>query len=514
MVGRRQVALVVALLCSSMLLGGCNVAGNAGPASAPTQPPLSGDLANPLEVRSVGGVASVSLAAVINPSTGGPAISYNGALVIPTIRVSPGDTIDVTYSNELPSSTVEPYNATSLHFHGLSVSPNAPGDDSIDVLAMPGQTLHYQIAIPATQPPGMYWYHPHPHGESNWQVYNGMTGAIVVDGVAKIDPATSGLPERIMILRNVLQAPKFSSLAVLRAAHAASVARLTSSTASTICSQPFGIGGEYTTVNSRPAGGQIVMQAGAKQLWRVINASADGYFDLSVDGESLQLVSIDGVALKQYPGGSEQTVPDVVIPPAGRADFIVTGPAHSGVAFRTTCFDTGPGGDPNPSQVLGTIATGTPNGLPAVPAPGATPRAMGTYDEPIGASIAQHRTVAFTEDANGFYLNGVAYSPTAAPMFVAQSGTVEQWTLTNATTEVHDFHIHQVHFIVQDVDGVAQPTRWTDSFTLPIAHADGAPSVTHVLIDFRDPLIRGIFLFHCHLLEHEDGGMMAKIQVE
>jgi len=514
MFGRTRRILPASMLSAAVFLGGCNVAGGAGPAPGPTSPPITGDLANPLEVRSTGGVASVSLAAVIDPSTGGPAISYNGALVIPTIRVSPGDTIDVTYANELPASTTEPFNATSLHFHGLSVSPNAPGDDSIDILAMPGQTLHYQIAIPATQPPGVFWYHPHPHGESNWQVYNGMTGAIVVDGVAKIDPATSGLPERIMILRNVLQAPKFSSLAVLRGEHAAALARSSASAASTICSQPFGIGGEYTTVNGRPAGGKIVMQAGAKQLWRLVNASADGYFDLSVDGESLQLVSIDGVALKEYPGGTEQTVSDVVIPPAGRADVIVTGPTHAGVAFRTTCFDTGPGGDPNPSQVLGTISTGTPAGLPAVPAPGATPRALGTYDEAVGAAIAQQRTVAFTEDANGFYLNGQAYSATAAPMFVAQSGTVERWTLTNATTEVHDFHIHQVHFIVQDVDGVAQPTRWTDTFTLPIAHAGGTPSVTHVLVDFRDPTIRGTFLFHCHLLEHEDGGMMAKIQVQ
>ena len=514
MPGRTWRPFPASILSAAVALAGCNVAGGAGPAPGATHPPITGDLANPLEVRSSGGVASVSLAAVIDPSTGGPAISYNGALVIPTIRVSPGDTIDVTYANELPTSTSEPFNATSLHFHGLSVSPNAPGDDSIDILAMPGQTLHYQIAIPATQPPGVYWYHPHPHGESNWQVYNGMTGAIVVDGVAKIDAATSGLPERIMILRNVLQAPKFSSLAVLRGEHAAAVARSSASTASTVCSQPFGIGGEYTTVNGRPAGGEILMQPGAKQLWRLINASADGYFDLSVDGESLQLVSIDGVALKEYPGGAEQTVSDVVIPPAGRADVIVTGPAHSGVAFRTTCFDTGPGGDPNPSQVLGTIANGTPAALPAVPAPGATPRALGTYDEAIGSAIAQQRTVAFTEDANGFYLNGQAYSPTAAPMFVAQSGTVERWTLTNATTEVHDFHMHQVHFIVQDVDGVAQPTRWTDAFTLPIAHADGSPSVTHVLIDFRDPTIRGTFLFHCHLLEHEDGGMMAKIQVQ
>jgi FtsP/CotA-like multicopper oxidase with cupredoxin domain len=350
MFGRPASLLAAPTLGAIFFLGGCNVAGSAGPAAAvATQPPIAGDLANPVEVDSVGGVANVSLAAVINPSTGGPAISYNGALVIPTIRVSPGDTINVTYADELPASTVQPYNATSLHFHGLSVSPNAPGDDSIDILAMPGQTLHYQIAIPATQPPGVYWYHTHAHTEANWQTYNGMTGAIVVNGIAKIDPATSGLPERIMILRNVLQAPKFSSLAVLRGEHAAAVARTSTTTASTVCSQPFGIGGEYTTLDGRPAGGQILMQPGSKQLWRVINASADGYFNLSVDGENLQLVSIDGVALKQYPGGSEQSVSSIVIPPAGRADFIVTGPTHSGVAFRTTCFDTGPGGDPNPS---------------------------------------------------------------------------------------------------------------------------------------------------------------------
>jgi len=145
--------------------------------------------------------------------------------------------------------------------------------------------------------------------------------------------------------------------------------------------------------------------------------------------------------------------------------------------------------------------------------PGSTPRATGFYDQPIGSAIAQQRTLAFTEDANGFYLNGTAYSPTEAPLFTAQSGTVEEWTLTNGTTEVHDFHIHQVHFQVLDVDGTPQPTGWRDSLNLPIAHADGTPSVSHVLIDFRDPLVRGIFLFHCHLLEHEDGGMMHKIQV-
>jgi len=510
---RRLPVLAPLALLITLATGGCGLTGGGTSASpnGATLPGLASDLIEPPEVRSTGGVASVALTAVINPATGGPAIEYGGALVLPTIRVSPGDSIDVAYANALPVSSTEPINATSLHFHGLSVSPNAPGDDSIDVLAMPGQTLHYHIAIPRSHPPGVFWYHPHPHGESNWQVYNGMTGAIVIQGIASIASETAGLPERIVILRNLLQAPKFTSLGVVRRANGTATRR--AGAASTVCSQPFGIGGEYTTIDGRDAGGPILMQPGQKQLWRVINASADGYFDLSIDGEQLHLVSIDGVAIKQYPGASEQDVRDVVIPPAGRADFIVTGPSHSGVAFRTTCFDTGPGGDPNPPQVLGVINTGAPASLPVVPAPGATPRALGTYDQAIGSAIAQRRTVAFSEDAAGFYLNGQAYSPTAQPMFVAKSGTVEEWTLTNSSTEVHDFHIHQVHFIVEDVDGVRQPARWTDSFTLPIVHDDGTPSVTHVLIDFRDPLIRGTFLFHCHLLEHEDGGMMAKIRV-
>ena len=519
----RTVLAVVSGVAFATAVAGCNVAGGGSTpsaakssnVSAPTAQPLLADLANPQEVASVNGVATVNLAAVINPSTGGPAISYNGSIGIPTIRVSPGDSIVVNFADQLPASNVQPYNQTSLHFHGLSVSPNAPGDDSIDVVAMPGQTLHYQIDIPKSHPPGTYWYHPHAHGEANWQVYNGMTGAIVVQGVASIAPETSGLPERVVILRNLLEAPSFTSLARVRAAHALARRARADATDSGICGQPFDIGGEYTTVDGRDAGGPILMQAGQKQLWRVINASAVGYYDISVDGEQLQLVARDGVALKQFPGGADQSVSDVVIPPAGRADVIVTGPSSSGAAFRTACFDTGAGGDPNPAQILGTIDVGTPSpALPDVPAPGSTPRVTGTYDTSIAAApIAQQRTVDFSEDANGFYLNGAAYSTTAAPMFTAQSGTVEEWTLRNYSTEVHAFHIHQVHFVATDIDGTSQTPMWRDTVNLPIAHADGTPSVSHVLVDFRDPLVRGIFLFHCHLLEHEDGGMMAKIAV-
>lgn len=94
--------------------------------------PQAADLANPPEVVSDHGVARLTLSATIDPSTGGPALQYDGAFVPPTIRVEAGDTIDLTYVNNLPPSSHEPFNVTNIHFHGLTTSPNPPADDSID----------------------------------------------------------------------------------------------------------------------------------------------------------------------------------------------------------------------------------------------------------------------------------------------------------------------------------------------------------------------------------------------
>ncbi len=500
---------------------GCGISGAPSAASPVTASPLSSDLANPPEIASSKGVATVALRAAIDPMTGGPAIEYAGAFVPPTVRVSPGDTIDVNYVNALPPSSSEPLDMTSLHFHGLSVSPNAPSDDSIDLMAMPGQTLHYVIHVPASQPPGLYWYHSHSHGEADWQLSNGMSGALVVQGTAALSPATAGLPERVIVLRNVLGQSSFSSLASVRAAvkrrvrtSAALGAAATPlpTAAPVVCQNPFDVAGEHTTINNRATGAMILMQPGQKQFWRILNASSNGFYDLHLEGSTFHVVAIDGVPVRTYPGAAERDVPDLAIPPAGRVEAIVVG--TPGAALHTSCTDTGPGGDPNPPQVLALVRSGTP-AVGAVPAPGATPRARGTYDLALGAA-ATERSLAFSESSDGetFYLNGAVYAPSAAPMFTVRSGSVERWTLTNASDEVHVFHMHQLHFVTQDIDGVAQPAHWADTVTLPYRHADGSASVTHVLLDFRDPIIRGTFLFHCHLLEHEDGGMMAKIAVE
>ena len=87
-------------------------------------------------------------------------------------------------------------NMTNLHFHGLHVSPQAPQDDVLSMTAMPGESLHYSVDIPANQPPGLYWYHTHPHGESYQQGLDGMSGAIVIDGIDRYVPELLNLTRR------------------------------------------------------------------------------------------------------------------------------------------------------------------------------------------------------------------------------------------------------------------------------------------------------------------------------
>ena len=137
-------------------------------------------------------VVSLTLHAAVN-AQGRDSFSYEGKNIAPVIRVLPGHTLKIDYENDLPlhsteSCAISPCkNMTNLHFHGLEISPQSPQDDVIDMMAMPGDTLHYAVKIPADHPPGLFWYHTHPHGESHRQALDGMSGAIVIEGYP-VDP--------------------------------------------------------------------------------------------------------------------------------------------------------------------------------------------------------------------------------------------------------------------------------------------------------------------------------------
>jgi FtsP/CotA-like multicopper oxidase with cupredoxin domain len=270
---------------------------------------------------------------------------------------------------------------------------------------------------------------------------------------------------------------------------------------------------EIFTVNGvlRPP---IEIAPNERQFWRIVNASPDRYLDLQLDGKTFEVVALDGMPLAyRDPKHPTKTIDHLLVAPAGRLEAIVTGPpsgAHG--TLRTLCVDTGPAGDPNPEMVLADLL---PPGSGQADGNSATRRAR-AFDgrPPIYKTVdveglkrtAPEFVVNFTEDKNGFYINGQKYSADASPMATARVGTYQHWRIVNDTGELHPFHIHQVHFLAYAHNGAPLPVpAWLDTVNVPYGGS------VDVILDFTDPVIRGMSVFHCHLLNHEDKGMMAKI---
>jgi FtsP/CotA-like multicopper oxidase with cupredoxin domain len=459
-------------------------------------------LLSPPEVRSHRHVATLTLHAV-RGTDGRDSFAFNGKTVPPVIRVAPGDTLRITYVNDLPRPSGEQcsvgpcMNMTNLHFHGLGVSPKAPADDVLNMIAAPGQTLKYVVHIPLNQEPGLYWYHTHPHGESEQQAVDGMSGAIVVEGIERYVPMVRGLPERILILRGPAIGKDAGGQAALKKVEAAITGCGNSETPERV----FTINGDL-----RPS---INIAPGERQFWRIVNASADRYADVQLDGAPWEMVALDGMPLAFHnPEKPVRMADHILLPPAARLEAIVTGPpAGSNATLRTRCVDTGPDGDPTPAMVLADI----------VPAPSSAPlktvvgsdRRPASYNRPRLAGLESDPpqfVATFTEDKKVFYINGQRYEPDAKPMTEARVGTYQHWRVVNQTKELHPMHLHQVHFLVYAVNGTRLPNpEWVDTANVPYGGS------IDMIVDFTNPVIRGMSVFHCHLLNHEDKGMMAKI---
>jgi Putative multicopper oxidases len=327
-----------------------------------------------------------------------------------------------------------------------------------------------------------------------------MSGAIVVEGIERYVPEVRNMRERILVLRDLV----LPSDAAKRKSVMESVAMQT-----TQCGTAAEAPERAFTVNAilRP---QIDIAPGERQFWRIVNASPDLYADLEVNSGSLEVVALDGMPFAYHdPSICTRSMSHVLLPPAGRVEAIVTGPpADSHAALRSRCFDTGPDGDPNPAMVLADIVSAQSPNLQARPALGGSPVYAifsPTTLKRVEGSEPQF-VVTFTEDKQGFYINGQKFEMNSGPMLTVDVGSLQRWRVMNSTKEVHPFHIHQVHFLPYAADGnpVKDPA-WVDTVNVPYG------SSVDLVMDFTDPIIRGMSLFHCHLLKHEDKGMMAKI---
>ncbi|MBD5655964.1 MAG: multicopper oxidase domain-containing protein, partial [Candidatus Eremiobacteraeota bacterium] len=529
--------------------------------SMPQPTPQPSALPEPVQLRSQNGQLVFDVVASANAQTGNPQLTYNGSPVPPTLRLLPGDTLIVNLTNSLP---VPPPNSgylndTSLHYHGLHVSPNVPGDDSIDMLAMPGQSLHYQIVIPANHPTGLYWYHSHAHGEAERQNLSGMSGALIIDGIAQSVPQIASMPERVIIVRDLVPAGQnlpaadrkqilAMEWAMKHSARGMSMKTMRmnapvrgNTTAKTrnpfvvvdksyrrfvrpLAAQHCQAGSPEQPVKNWTVNGvtspSIGIRPGQSQFWRLVNAGSDTYLDAQVDYTQLQIVALDGVPL-----ATPLTVSHYIVPPASRIEFIVAGPPSNKTSYlRTNCFDAGQSGPPMPAAKLAKIDPNTSSGDVLRHEERIAPRSLAHRPKVHGSAyirafvkrraIARTQTLTYSDQNT---INGQTYDPSGPAEFYAQSGTMEQWQVVNNSSQVHTFHIHQVHFLVQAIVGgtpIEQQNvgQTIDNINVPAATANGPGSVTLVM-DFTDPSIIGTFLLHCHILSHEDAGMMAKVTI-
>ena len=488
-------------------------------------------------MRSRNGVLDVTLHfkyQVTYAGQGPPRYCYvtDDGLESPTLRVHPGDQLILHLKNDLPSSgSVTPAHAaaaaksqddcdatamsasmTNLHFHGTTIPPTCHQDEVIRTAVPAGGDFEYRVTIPRDEPPGLYWYHPHPHGYSERQVQGGASGALIVEGIEAVVPAAHDLPERVLILRDQT---------------------LTNVQYTSPDTPAWDISLNYVPVIF-PQNVPSVIQTrpSTRELWRVLNAGADTIFNLQLlvkgAAQPVQVVAIDGVPLGNRKDALSQT--SVALPPGARAEFIVQTPAAGEPAqLVTTDWNTGIEGDRDPARPIANVVSSADAHEPATPDISQSRQySSPPWADPLDTRPHIERRLYFSQlspeptelDTSVFYFVTVvgqkpqAYRMGQPPNIVLHQGDVEDWIVENRAREDHVFHIHQIHFRVLEIDGKpVQDAALRDTYNLP--HWDGSgpyPSVK-LRMDFRDPNTVGTFLYHCHILKHEDMGMMGVIQV-
>ena len=474
----------------------------------------------------------------------------------PTLHVNPGDTLNITLTNNTPASPIEEkFNApncgadsmtgtsTNIHFHGTNTSPACGSDNVVKTLVNSGQTFHYSVAFPRSEPPGLYWYHGHVHGLAEASVQGGASGIIVVDGIENVQPVVSGLRQRFLVVRDqptIQQLPQSSP----PVRGDVEVPDLDLST-NYIPQDAFTDTSTGVTTFT-PA--VLDMKPGETQFWRICNCTSDTILNLQLlfDGapQTFEIVAIDGVPVNSQDGaqpGEPISATNFVLPPAARVEILARAPWSRSVhaQFVTDYINTGPQGDQDPRRALFTVdlsdtqrAAAAPDDfVPQYVALNTGPRMFGGLDE---ADVSAYRTLYFSEKSDGsaFFMNVIGqpyqlntvFDNNNPPAIVTTQGAVERWTIQNRAQEHHEFHLHQIHFKVLaqnnfEANGSkpepAMNGQFADMVQVPFWNGDPRtpfPEV-QVLADFRGTDI-GDFVFHCHILGHEDLGMMAIIEVK
>ncbi len=391
------------------------------------------------------------------------AMNGDGVIPAPTIVANVGDTIVVELENRLSSPT-------TIHWHGLRLPNVADGSNSSQQPVAPGEKYEYRFEAKDV---GTFWYHP--HVRADLQIEKGLYGALVVHGPSEPEVAA----DRTFILDDV----KVEASGKL-------------SETTDQLDMMLGRQGNVLLVNGQRQAG-IEVASGSRERWRFINAANGRYFNLSLAGHSFLVIAWDGGLLPQ-----PYRVEKLVIAPGERYELLVDFDQKEGGWLQTLHYDRGHDiPDPGPQDLL-QIAYG-PASKPAAALPGTWRDLTPT----VVPSTAQVRAFELTEtdkpDGPVFSINGRSW-PAIDPVMVKQ-GELEVWEIDNKSEMDHPFHLHGMFFEVQSLNG--QPPEhfgWKDTVNVP------KESKLRFAVRY-EPV--GMWMYHCHILEHAERGMMGELMV-
>ena len=399
--------------------------------------------------------------------------TYDGSIPGPLIRAHVGDRVIVHFTNDLPQ-------ATTIHWHGVRVPIEMDGVPDVSQPELKrGDAFTYDFVV---RDAGLYWYHPHVMAAA--QVGFGLYGALLVEDAAD---EVNVADELTMVLSDI----GFDDKGVPDSPDSGGAAGMV-----------FGREGEYLLVNGRimPT---LRARSGAPQRWRIVNAAKSRYFLLNLEGQPFYVIGADG-GLQEKPEATDS----LLITPGERYDVIVTptGARGATLVLRALLYDRGYGSTEyrNVEELL-TIAladepTLTHVQLPAVHRDMAKP----VLDGATRVDVLLTLTRAGSDGRPEFLVNGAPFWK--AKPYPAKVGEKQVWTVRNESTFAHPFHLHGFFFL--PLDESLQPIRpmaWKDTLNVPVG------GTIRFLVDFDER--PGLWMFHCHILDHADGGLMGHVHL-
>jgi len=466
-----------------------------------TAPAVAGDLAEPSVIASVGGRLKTAIFAQTQPTsvagrTVAEPVTYNATLPAPTLRVRPGDWVDLTFTNRIvfdQADTKPGYgrppretNTTNLHYHGMHVSPVGTADNML-VMVAPNASFRYFFQIPFNHPAGLFWYHAHVHGLVTNHVGRGAAGMLYVENGYTDQVARLGIRRRLLMLQQAYFADDLRTLI------------------------PDDGNRDDPTKALSLINGQLLpdirIRPGEPQVWSLLNASTSAFYLVRLAGHTFDVIAEDGIPLPAPRIGRET----LLMPSAKRLEVVVRGNGTPG--RYTLSYDAyNQGVDTWPAKAVGTLVVeGQAWTGPAHPGVDVSGRPL----DLSSGNIKKDRTRLIVLGQNNnvpegefgrFTINGHAWDPSYSE-WTSTLGTVEEWVFRNDTEQDHPMHVHVNPFQVVRINDV--PVAFDGYQDTAIVPRFGTLTVRTRFVDFSG----GPILIHCHILDHEDMGMMTRFEI-